>query len=66
MATDSNVLAWRIPRTEEPSRLQSIGSQSDATEQTHTRLKGGHLFDVKLKLEKLERHQSHPKNHVTT
>ena len=37
MAIDSSVLAWRIPRTEEPSRLQSIGSQSDTTEQTHTR-----------------------------
>ena len=28
METHSNVLAWRIPWTEEPSRLQSIGSQS--------------------------------------
>ena len=27
MATHSSVLAWRIPRTEEPGRLQSIGSQ---------------------------------------
>ena len=27
MATHSNVLAWRIPRTEEPSRLQSMASQ---------------------------------------
>ena len=26
MATHSNILAWRIPRTEEPGRLQSIGS----------------------------------------
>ena len=27
MATYSSVLAWRIPRTEEPDRLQSMGSQ---------------------------------------
>ena len=27
MTTHSNVLAWKIPWTEEPSRLQSIGSQ---------------------------------------
>ena len=26
MATHSNILAWRIPRTEEPGELQSIGS----------------------------------------
>ena len=28
MATHSSVLAWRIPPTEEPGRLQSMGSQS--------------------------------------
>ena len=27
MATHSSVLAWRIPWTEEPDGLQSIGSQ---------------------------------------
>ena len=27
MATHSSILAWRIPRTEEPDRLQSMGSQ---------------------------------------
>ena len=27
MATHSSILAWRIPRTVEPGRLQSIGSQ---------------------------------------
>ena len=26
-ATHSSILDWRIPRTEEPSRLQSMGSQ---------------------------------------
>ena len=28
MATHSSILAWRIPRTEEPGGLQSVGSQS--------------------------------------
>ena len=27
MATHSSILAWRIPLTEKPSRLQSMGSQ---------------------------------------
>ena len=27
MATHSSILAWRIPQTEEPGGLQSIGSQ---------------------------------------
>ena len=27
MATHSSILAWEIPRTEEPSELQSVGSQ---------------------------------------
>ena len=28
MATHSSILAWEIPRIEEPGRLQSMGSQS--------------------------------------
>ena len=28
MATHFSILAWRIPWTEEPGRLQSMGSQS--------------------------------------
>ena len=27
MVTHSSILAWRIPRTEEPGRLQSMGLQ---------------------------------------
>ena len=27
LATPSSIPAWRIPRTEEPGRLQSMGSQ---------------------------------------
>ena len=32
MATHSSILAWRIPRTEEPGGLQSMGLQRDMTE----------------------------------
>ena len=33
MATHSSILAWRIPHTEEPGRLQFMGSkESDTTE----------------------------------
>ena len=28
MATHSNILAWRIPWTKKPGRMQSIGSQT--------------------------------------
>ena len=34
VATHSSVLAWRIPLTEEPGVLQSMGSQRDRTEVT--------------------------------
>ena len=40
MATHSRILAWRIPRTEEPGRLQSTGwqrvGQDWVTNYTHT------------------------------
>ena len=32
MATHSGILAWRIPWTEDPGRLQSMGSQANRTE----------------------------------
>ena len=32
MATHSRILAWRIPRTEEPGGLQSMGSQKHQTQ----------------------------------
>ena len=35
-ATHSSTLAWKIPWTEEPGRLQSMGhKESDMTEQLH-------------------------------
>ena len=40
IANHSSILAWRIPRTEEPGRLQSMGSQRGGhegmTEHIHT------------------------------
>ena len=33
MATHSSILAWRIPWSEKPCQLQSMGSQSDTSEQ---------------------------------
>ena len=39
MATHSSILAWRIPWTEKPGGLQSMGSQElDMTEHTHTHI----------------------------
>ena len=32
MATHSSILAWRIPWTEEPGRLQSMGLQKSQTQ----------------------------------
>ena len=40
MATCSSILAWKIPWTVKPGRLQSMGSQKSQTqlsEHTHTR-----------------------------
>ncbi|XP_069412857.1 sodium/bile acid cotransporter 7 isoform X5 [Ovis canadensis] len=35
MAPHSSTLAWKIPWTQEPGRLQSMGSLSDTTERLH-------------------------------
>ena len=35
MATHSSTLAWKIPWTEEPGRLQSMGSLRDMAEGLH-------------------------------
>ena len=60
MATHSNILAWRIPWTEEPGGLQSIGSQRDTQLSRHAlrinptnsadsakdrRMKSGHVIN---------------------
>ena len=38
MATHSSILAWRIPWTEEPGGLQSMGSQSWTQVNAHIRV----------------------------
>ena len=47
METHSSILAWRIPWTEEPGGLQSLGSQKvghDMYLRTHyLQVQGGHL-----------------------
>ena len=35
MAPHSSTIAWKTPWTEEPGRLQSMGSQRDTTERLH-------------------------------
>ena len=42
MATHSSILAWRIPWTEEPGGLQSMGSQRVG----HDRVTNTFLFSV--------------------
>ena len=52
MATHSSILAWRIPWTEEPEGLQSMGLQRgrhDLSDLTHTRVYLNH-FAAHLKL----------------
>ena len=50
MATHSNILAWRIPWTKEPGRLQSIGLQRVRLKQlsTHTHLNPSPYFAIPL------------------
>ena len=41
MVTYSSILAWRIPRTKEPGRLESMGSQRighEGVTETHTHI----------------------------
>ena len=38
MATHSSILAWRIPWTEEPGRLQSMGLQRVGHNWAHTHI----------------------------
>ena len=43
MATHSSILAWKIPRTEEPGQLQSMRSQRDTTEWLSTHI---HIISI--------------------
>ena len=42
MATRSRILAWKIPRTEEPGKLQSMGSQRVGQLTVHAQLANRH------------------------
>ena len=50
LATHSSILAWRIPWTEEPGRMQSMGLQRRTQEHTHTHT---HRVTVWLKVAQL-------------
>ena len=43
MATNSSILAWEIPWTEEPGRLQSMGAKSQTRLSTITHIITDHL-----------------------
>ena len=49
MAMCSSILTWKTPWTEEPSGLQSMGPQSDRTEQLSTHTKANKEKYVPLK-----------------
>ena len=61
MATHSSILAWEIPRTEEPGRLQSRGSQKSwirlATEHTINNVASG--FPITQHLKQQHQHGGH-------
>ena len=47
MATHFSILAWRIPRTEEPNGLQSMGSQRVRHDWATNTLKSQYVYDLK-------------------
>ena len=54
MATHSSILAWKIPWTEEPSRLQSMGTQrikhDSVTEHAHINFGMLYFHFIQLKI----------------
>ena len=49
MATHSNILAWRITRTEDPGRVQSVGYQDNQirlSTHTHTHTQTHTHYDI--------------------
>ena len=44
MAPHSSILAWEIPRTEEPGKLQSMGSQEHRTQLGNERTRRLSIF----------------------
>ena len=49
MATHSSILVWRIPWTEEPGRLQSMGSQSRTRLRDFTSLQGECIIQLGMR-----------------
>ena len=50
-ATHSSILAWKIPRTEDPGELQSMGSQTVGHDwRTNTSLMMDTLLDIGYKI----------------
>ena len=59
MATNSTILAWKISRTEEPGRLQSMGhKESDMTEQFHFTSDASKVM-LKILQARLQQHVNH-------
>ena len=50
MATHSSILAWKIPWTEEASRLQSMGSQRVGYDSATKKQQSLHLSPCKIDL----------------
>ena len=72
MATHSSVLAWRIPWTEEPGGLQSMGSQTVGHDVTLTftrfgsyRISSCHILCSKISLRVCEENVLKKKNCIT-
>ena len=54
MATHSSILAWRIPQTEEPGWLQSMGSQIVGHDRvTNTSCNNNDAFSTGIKLDNI-------------
>ena len=50
MATHSSILAWRIPGTEKPSGLLSMGSHRAGHDQSNLAAAGAHASKIMLKI----------------
>ena len=71
MATHCSILAWEISQTEEPGRLQSMGSQKNRTQNSlfggdlerHFRVGGGWQDPVSPGVDKKEHRPKHSFQH---
>ena len=64
MATHSGILAWRIPRTEDPSGLQSLGLQRVRHDRpTNTHIQYGAEAETKPRCGSQRSWNSTPRDH---